>query len=155
MSTIVGIATAPGIGGIGIIRMSGEKTFEILDKIFIPKTKQDISEIKGFGRSAPRSRHTDGPKRASGSCILQRESLLLQQTSPTRLGSGKQRKPFSPPALCSPEGKVGRGCPWLPGPYCFAGGLRPPKPTPQGFSLVWKQDWAREGLLRPGPSHAP
>ena len=33
MSTIVGIATAPGIGGIGIIRMSGEKTFEILDKI--------------------------------------------------------------------------------------------------------------------------
>lgn len=25
MSTIVGIATAPGIGGIGIIRMSGEK----------------------------------------------------------------------------------------------------------------------------------
>ena len=48
MSTIVGIATAPGIGGIGIIRMSGEKTFEILDKIFIPKTKQDISEIKGY-----------------------------------------------------------------------------------------------------------
>ena len=35
MSTIVGIATAPGIGGIGIIRMSGEKTFEILDKIMI------------------------------------------------------------------------------------------------------------------------
>ena len=48
MSTIVGKATAPGIGGIGIIRMSGEKTFEILDKIFIPKTKQDISEIKGY-----------------------------------------------------------------------------------------------------------
>ena len=48
MSTIVGIATAPGIGGIGIIRMSGEKTFEILDKIFIPKIKQDISEIKGY-----------------------------------------------------------------------------------------------------------
>ena len=45
MSTIVGIATAPGIGGIGIIRMSGEKTFEILDKIFIPKTKQDILDV--------------------------------------------------------------------------------------------------------------
>ena len=37
MSTIVSIATAPGIGGIGIIRMSGEKTFEIIEKIF--KTK--------------------------------------------------------------------------------------------------------------------
>ena len=34
MSTIASISTAPGIGGIGIIRMSGEKTFEILDKIF-------------------------------------------------------------------------------------------------------------------------
>ena len=48
MSTIVGIATAPGIGGIGIIRMSGEKTFEILDKIFKPKTSQKIEDIKGY-----------------------------------------------------------------------------------------------------------
>ena len=56
-----------------------------------------------LGRSAPRPRRTDGPKRASGSCILQRETLLGQQTTaPTRLGSRKQRKPFSPPALCSP-----------------------------------------------------
>ena len=30
MSTIVSISTAPGIGGIGIIRMSGEKSFEII-----------------------------------------------------------------------------------------------------------------------------
>ena len=37
MSTIVAISTASGIGGIGIIRMSGENTFNILDKIFIPK----------------------------------------------------------------------------------------------------------------------
>ena len=59
--------------------------------------------LSQLGRSAPRPRHTDGPKRASGSCILQKESLLRQQTTaPMRLGSGKQRKPFSPPALCSP-----------------------------------------------------
>ena len=32
MSTIVAISTAPGIGGIGIIRMSGEECFNILDK---------------------------------------------------------------------------------------------------------------------------
>ena len=37
-----------GIGGIGIIRMSGEKTFEILEKIFKPKTEQKIEEIKGY-----------------------------------------------------------------------------------------------------------
>ena len=43
------------------------------------------------------------PKRASGSCILQRETLLGQQTTAlTRLCSGKQRKPFSPQALRSP-----------------------------------------------------
>ena len=48
MSTIASISTAPGIGGIGIIRMSGEKTFEIIDKIFKPKTHQNIEEIKGY-----------------------------------------------------------------------------------------------------------
>ena len=48
MSTIVSISTAPGIGGIGIIRMSGEKSFEILDKIFKPKKYQPVEEIKGY-----------------------------------------------------------------------------------------------------------
>ena len=48
MSTIVSISTAPGIGGIGIIRMSGEKSFEILEKIFKPKTEQNIEDIKGY-----------------------------------------------------------------------------------------------------------
>lgn len=48
MSTIASISTAPGIGGIGVIRMSGEKTFEILGKIFQPKTDQKIEDIKGY-----------------------------------------------------------------------------------------------------------
>ena len=37
MDTIAAISTAAGKGGIGIIRMSGKKTFAILEKIFIPK----------------------------------------------------------------------------------------------------------------------
>ena len=45
MSTIVAISTSPGIGGIGIIRMSGKDAFEILDRIFIPKNK---TPIKGY-----------------------------------------------------------------------------------------------------------
>jgi len=45
MSTIVAISTSPGIGGIGIIRMSGPEAFEILEKIFIPKNK---TKIKGY-----------------------------------------------------------------------------------------------------------
>ena len=48
MSTIASISTAPGIGGIGIIRMSGEKAFEVLEKIFKAKTPQKIEDIKGY-----------------------------------------------------------------------------------------------------------
>ena len=48
MSTIVSISTAPGIGGIGIIRMSGKNSFNVLDKIFKAKNEQDISEIPGY-----------------------------------------------------------------------------------------------------------
>ena len=48
MSTIVAISTAPGIGGIGIIRMSGENSFSILEKIFRQKKPQKIEDIKGY-----------------------------------------------------------------------------------------------------------
>lgn len=47
MSTICAISTAPGIGGIGIVRMSGPDSFRILNKIFIPKNKKN-TEIKGY-----------------------------------------------------------------------------------------------------------
>ena len=40
MSTIVAISTAVGNAGIGIIRMSGEKSFEIIKKIFKPKKEK-------------------------------------------------------------------------------------------------------------------
>lgn len=42
MSTIVAISTAPGNAGIGIIRLSGEKCFEIIEKIFVPKKKSPV-----------------------------------------------------------------------------------------------------------------
>ena len=48
MSTIVSISTAPGIGGIGIIRMSGENSFNILEKIFKPIKAQKLCDIKGY-----------------------------------------------------------------------------------------------------------
>ena len=44
--TIVAISTALNNAGIGIIRMSGDNVFEILDKIFISKSKN--KEIKGY-----------------------------------------------------------------------------------------------------------
>ena len=48
MSTIVAISTAPGIGGIGIIRMSGENSFKILEKVFKPRKEEKIEDIKGY-----------------------------------------------------------------------------------------------------------
>ena len=100
-----------------------------------------------LGRSAPKSRRNGDPKRASGSCTLQRETLLQQQTTASPcLCAEAQHKLFPPPALRSPEGQAVQGCPWLPRPCCCAGGLRCPKPTPHGFSFFGKQDWAREAF---------
>lgn len=48
MSTIAAISTAPGIGGIGIVRMSGEEAFSILGEIFKPKKSFNIEEVKGY-----------------------------------------------------------------------------------------------------------
>ena len=48
MDVIASISTAPGIGGIGIVRMSGEDCFKVLDKIFEPKKKEKIEDIKGY-----------------------------------------------------------------------------------------------------------
>lgn len=45
MSTIAAISTAPGIGGIGIIRMSGEECFKILERFFEPINN---TQIKGY-----------------------------------------------------------------------------------------------------------
>ena len=48
MDTIAAISTAPGIGGIGIIRISGDNSFDVLNKIFKPKKEEAIDTIKGY-----------------------------------------------------------------------------------------------------------
>ncbi len=48
MSTIAAISTATGIGGIGIIRMSGDESFDILKKFFKPASKEKIDDVKGY-----------------------------------------------------------------------------------------------------------
>ena len=35
--TIVALATAPGIGAIGVIRVSGAKTFDVVNELFASK----------------------------------------------------------------------------------------------------------------------
>ena len=48
MSTIAAISTAPAIGGIGIVRMSGKDCFEVLEKIFKAKNPETIENIAGY-----------------------------------------------------------------------------------------------------------
>ncbi len=46
--TIAAIATALGEGGISIIRVSGDKALEIVDKIFKAKNGVNILEMKPY-----------------------------------------------------------------------------------------------------------
>lgn len=48
MSTITAISTAQGQGGIGVIRVSGEQAFTIVDKIFKSVSGKKIMDIKGY-----------------------------------------------------------------------------------------------------------
>lgn len=47
-NTIAAISTAQGEGGIGVIRISGEKALEIADKIFINVNNKKVSDMKGY-----------------------------------------------------------------------------------------------------------
>ncbi|MGM0508395.1 MAG: tRNA uridine-5-carboxymethylaminomethyl(34) synthesis GTPase MnmE [Fusobacteriota bacterium] len=46
--TIAAISTPRGEGGIGIIRISGDESLEILEKIFKPKNKAKIKDLNNF-----------------------------------------------------------------------------------------------------------
>ncbi|MGL4403076.1 MAG: tRNA uridine-5-carboxymethylaminomethyl(34) synthesis GTPase MnmE [Fusobacteriaceae bacterium] len=46
--TIAAISTPRGEGGIGIVRMSGAQSLEILKKIFVPKSGKGVDELKSF-----------------------------------------------------------------------------------------------------------
>ncbi|MBD5115189.1 MAG: tRNA uridine-5-carboxymethylaminomethyl(34) synthesis GTPase MnmE [Ruminococcaceae bacterium] len=48
MSTIAAIATPPATGGISVIRISGEKAFDIAAAVFKPVGNKTIAEMKGY-----------------------------------------------------------------------------------------------------------
>ncbi|HOO25276.1 MAG TPA: tRNA uridine-5-carboxymethylaminomethyl(34) synthesis GTPase MnmE, partial [Clostridiales bacterium] len=47
-TTIAAIATAPAAGGIGIVRISGEKALSVADKIFKTKKGLLLSDSEGY-----------------------------------------------------------------------------------------------------------
>ena len=48
MKTIAAISTPQNAGGIGIIRISGENSIEIVDRIFRPTGKKCLSDLTGY-----------------------------------------------------------------------------------------------------------
>ncbi|MBQ9919636.1 MAG: tRNA uridine-5-carboxymethylaminomethyl(34) synthesis GTPase MnmE, partial [Clostridia bacterium] len=47
-STIAAISTAQGLGGIGVIRISGDEAITIADKIFVKINGEKLREAKGY-----------------------------------------------------------------------------------------------------------
>lgn len=47
-TTIAAISTAQGLGGIGVIRISGEKAIEIADNVFVKATGTALKDAKGY-----------------------------------------------------------------------------------------------------------
>ena len=70
--TISAIATPPGEGGIGIIRLSGEKAVEIAGRLFFPKKGRPLSERKSHTVVYGEIRRQDGSVIDEAICILMR-----------------------------------------------------------------------------------
>lgn len=58
--TIAAIATPPGQGGIGVVRISGPEAFVVADRIFRPYGSRRIADLKGYTSSLGRVTGEDG-----------------------------------------------------------------------------------------------
>ena len=47
MATVAAISTPPAVGGISLIRISGERAIEIAAKVFHPFGSTDVTKMKG------------------------------------------------------------------------------------------------------------
>ena len=103
--------------------------------------------LRLLGRAPPRAHLRKGTKRASGSCLLERETLLGKASSaPVRVCSAKQRLPVSPLGLCSPFGLGGSGLPPAPCAPVLGRGSPELETTSKRALLQGEGGW---GLKRP------
>lgn len=68
MSTVCAIATPAAVGGISVIRISGEKAREIADRVFKPASGRPPSEFEGY--RAAYGKIYDGEERLDDGVIL-------------------------------------------------------------------------------------
>ena len=67
MSTICAIATPAAVGGISVVRISGENAFEIAAKVFVPINK-DVMKMEGY--TAAYGKIYDGDERLDDGVLL-------------------------------------------------------------------------------------
>lgn len=68
MSTICAIATPAAVGGISVVRISGEKAFDIAKRVFSPVSDRAISEMRGY--TAAYGNIFDGNERIDDGVLL-------------------------------------------------------------------------------------
>ena len=65
-STIAAIATAPGAGGIAIVRLSGPESYEVAAKVFRPANPaKKVADAKGYTAMFLSLIHISEPTRRS------------------------------------------------------------------------------------------
>lgn len=67
-STICAIATPAAVGGISVIRISGERAFEVAERVFKPASGKPISEMRGY--TAAYGKIFDGGERLDDGVLL-------------------------------------------------------------------------------------
>lgn len=68
MSTVCAIATPAAVGGISVIRISGENAFSVADKVFKPSSERPIAEMRGY--TAAYGKIYDGKERLDDGVLL-------------------------------------------------------------------------------------
>lgn len=67
-STICAIATPPAVGGISVVRISGERAFEIAGRVFRPASGKAVGEMSGY--TAAYGNIYDGGERLDDGVLL-------------------------------------------------------------------------------------
>lgn len=67
-STICAIATPPAVGGISVVRISGERALEVAARVFKPASGKAISEMRGY--TAAYGKIFDGGERLDDGVLL-------------------------------------------------------------------------------------
>ncbi|MCH5204395.1 MAG: tRNA uridine-5-carboxymethylaminomethyl(34) synthesis GTPase MnmE [Oscillospiraceae bacterium] len=67
MSTVCAIATPAAVGGISVVRISGERAVEVAEKVFVPIGKR-VSEMRGY--TAAYGKIYDGDERLDDGVLL-------------------------------------------------------------------------------------